>query len=198
MRATINNKGGGKMKSWLAVVSLGVVAGLGGSAVADDDHGRHDSQKRVFRTSLSGYSEVPSSLSTTANGQFYALVHPSGTGFTYWLTYSGFVTDVAQAHIHFGQHHTNGGISVWLCQGTVRVPATLPSHVRDETPNCQNGATTMPITATITADDVVGPAGQGIALEEFAELLAAMRAGVAYANVHSAAFPGGEIRGQVR
>ena len=53
--------------------------------------------------------------------------------------------------------------------------------------------------------DVVGPAGQGISRCEFAELLAAIRAGAAYANVHSGAaagppvvgFPGGEIRGQI-
>jgi CHRD domain-containing protein len=32
---------------------------------------------------------------------------------------------------------------------------------------------------------------------EFAELLAAIRAGYVYANVHSALFPGGEIRGQL-
>jgi len=33
---------------------------------------------------------------------------------------------------------------------------------------------------------------------EFAEVLAAIRNGVAYANVHSAKFAGGEIRGQLR
>jgi len=44
---------------------------------------------------------------------------------------------------------------------------------------------------------VIGPAGQGIAAGEFAELLAAIRAGKTYANVHSAKFPGGEIRAQL-
>jgi hypothetical protein len=44
---------------------------------------------------------------------------------------------------------------------------------------------------------VIGPAGQGIAAGEFSELVDALRAGRAYANVHSSKFPGGEIRGQI-
>jgi len=32
---------------------------------------------------------------------------------------------------------------------------------------------------------------------EFDEFIAAMRAGVTYANVHTSQFPGGEIRGQI-
>jgi hypothetical protein len=43
-----------------------------------------------------------------------------------------------------------------------------------------------------------GIVGQGIAPGEFEELLAAIRAGVAYANVHTSTFPGGELRGQLR
>jgi CHRD domain-containing protein len=53
------------------------------------------------------------------------------------------------------------------------------------------------VTGTIRPSDVVGPTGQGIAAGEFEELVAAIRAGRAYANVHSAKFPGGEIRGQI-
>jgi hypothetical protein len=53
------------------------------------------------------------------------------------------------------------------------------------------------VNGTLTPADVIGPAGQGISSEEFAELLRAIRAGATYANVHSTSFVGGEIRGQV-
>ena len=41
-------------------------------------------------------------------------------------------------------------------------------------------------------------AGQGIAAGEINELIAAMKAGFTYANVHTATHGGGEIRGQIR
>ena len=48
----------------------------------------------------------------------------------------------------------------------------------------------------------VRPAGQGVAptagtVDEFDELVAPLRDGVTYANVHSSKFPGGAIRGQI-
>jgi hypothetical protein len=198
-------------KNWVTAVSLAVALGFGASAVADDDH-NHNRQKRVFRAKLVGLSEVPS-VSTQARGDFYAVVNAQGTAFTYWLSYSGLEFDASQSHIHFGQHHTNGGISVWLCQGTVPAPASVAA----QTPTCAPRSTTAPITATIDASDVIGPGGQGISANEFAALLAALRGGAAYANVHSGVagtpgnpnamppvpptptvgFPGGEIRGQI-
>ena len=51
---------------------------------------------------------------------------------------------------------------------------------------------------TVASDNVIGPAGQGIAAGEFDEMIRAIRSGATYVNVHSNAFPGGELRGQVR
>jgi hypothetical protein len=53
------------------------------------------------------------------------------------------------------------------------------------------------VTSTVTALNLIGPAGQGVSAGEFAEALAAIRHRFAYANVHSAKIPGGEIRGQI-
>jgi hypothetical protein len=52
------------------------------------------------------------------------------------------------------------------------------------------------VTGTIDAPDIL--AIQGIAAGDMAAALRAIRAGVTYANVHNAGFPGGEIRGQIR
>jgi hypothetical protein len=82
----------------------------------------------------------------------------------------------------------NGGIMVFLCSnlgnGPVGTAACPPSGS---------------VSGTITAANVVGAASaQGIAAGEFAEVVKAIRHGVAYANVHSTLYPGGEIRGQLR
>ena len=92
-----------------------------------------------------------------------------------------------QAHIHVGQAGANGGVSVFLCQTTFN---TDPTGLA---PTCPQSGT---VTGVLGVANVVGPAGQGVAAGELAELIAAIRAGVAYPNVHSTKFPGGEIRGQ--
>ena len=145
-----------------------------------------------FDGSLSGYEETPSTLSTPAIGSFDARLSKDGTTITYELSYSGLEGTVTQAHVHFGQRALTGGISFWLCQ-TAGTPA--PAAVAAVTPVCPAPGGT--VTDEITAAEVIGPAGQGIAPGELAEIVAAMRAGYAYANVHTSTRPSGEIRAQL-
>jgi hypothetical protein len=150
-----------------------------------------DDMSNVAAKRMISYLEVPSVSVLTASGSFEAAIRGSGTSaaIDYRLTYSGLSSTVSQAHIHFAQVGVNGGISAWLCEGTSASPSAT-------TPTCPpaSGGT---VTGTITDDEVIGPVGQGIAATEIDELIAAMRAGFAYANVHTANFGNGEIRGQI-
>ncbi len=47
------------------------------------------------------------------------------------------------------------------------------------------------------AADVIGPGAQGVTAGQFEKVLDAIRAGAAYANVHTTTYPSGEIRGQI-
>lgn len=140
------------------------------------------------RVELTGRQEVPA-VSTAARGELRATIYNDDSAMTYELSYSGLEGSALQAHIHLGQHSVNGGIAVWLCSNLASPPT--PAGVQA----CPLQAGT--ITGTITAANVVGPAGQGLAAGEFAELLAALRAGLTYVNVHSSLVPGGEIRSQI-
>jgi len=145
---------------------------------------------RSFRATLTGYEEVPS-VSTAASGEFRAQLSADGMTLSYELTYAN-IQNAMFAHIHFGQMSVNGGVSAFLCGG-------------GDKPACPPGGGT--VTGTIDAADVIGPTGQGISPGEFEELVAAMRAGFTYANVHTVMagapagpgnLPGGEIRGHIK
>ena len=53
------------------------------------------------------------------------------------------------------------------------------------------------VSGTITAADVVGPTAQGFVAGDITPVIAALRAGFTYANMHTTKFPVGEIRGQI-
>lgn len=146
-------------------------------------------QAEKLKVTLSGYEEVPNSLSSAGAAAFEAQIRNERTGprIEWALSYNdGFATPVEQAHIHFGQRHTNGGISIFLCSNLGNGPAgTQP---------CPPGPAT--VSGEAAAGDVIGPAGQLIAPGEIEEIIAAIRRGVAYVNIHTVQFPGGEVRGQ--
>jgi hypothetical protein len=171
-----------------------VVSHAGGGALqwpfSQESQGSLLSQlfSRVLSTELTGFEEPPA-VSSTGEGEFSAQISSDGSAIEYELSYRSLEGTVTQAHIHLGQKGVNGGIAVWLC-GTEAIPGPAG------TPRCPTPSGT--VSGTITADKVVGPAGQGLAPGEFAELLRALRAGVTYANVHSTRNPGGEVRGQIK
>jgi CHRD domain len=170
----------GHVRMKLAAATAAAAAlGVGGVAIAGGGG-------EPFGGTLTGYEEVPA-ISTGASGRFDAVVrvHPGKISWT--LSYSGLTGSVTQAHIHFAQRAVNGGVAVFLCSNLPSAPA--------RTQRCPAAPAT--IKGVATAEDVVGPADQGIAPGEFDELVAAMRAGLTYANVHSATFPNGEIRAQL-
>jgi CHRD domain len=180
----------GMTRVTLRVVAVGAaIALLGVASYAFADGGFSRSNVHLI-----GYQEVPA-VSTVASGKFKATIR--GDRIDWSLRYEDLEGDVQQAHIHFGQLSVNGGISVFLCtnlgngptgtqgaQACPPDPATVSGTIQaaDVSPN-------IPATAAART--------QGIGTGEFNELVAAIRAGATYANVHTTTWPGGEIRAQL-
>lgn len=141
-----------------------------------------------LKAELEGFNEVPLALSSPGGGHFKMKINPGGTSVSWELSYGDLGSTVTQAHIHFGSVSQAGGISVFLCSNLGNGPAGTQA--------CPAQPAT--ISGTFSSTDVIGPAAQGIAAGEFDELIDAIRAGFAYANVHTTNFPGGEIRGQIK
>ena len=139
---------------------------------------------------LTGYEELPS-VSTTGTGEFTATIPPDGDVIQYTETYSGLQGTVTQSHIHVGQLGVNGSIVIFLCQTKTNPD---PTGLAPECP--EQGSVSGEIT---TANVIAGSmAPQQLAAGDLAAVLTAIRAGAAYANVHTDVSPGGEIRGQIR
>jgi hypothetical protein len=166
---------------YAGLVAVGALAVAGGSTILADD-GR--SGPNSVRARLTGSEENPP-IATAASGTFTAQIDDENETITFVLTYAGIEGGTTSAaHIHFAPRRVNGGVSAFLCGGGSK-PACPPL-----------GGT---VTGVITAADVIGPVGQGIDPGEFDQLVAAIRAGLTYVNVHSTPrFPNGEIRGQIR
>jgi len=169
------------MKSRLILISavagaVAVSAGLGIHAYAN--RGNPD-----LRASLRGLNEVPPTTSQ-ASASLRASLDETAQTITFTIDYQNLTANPAVAHIHFGPTKVNGGVMVFFCGGGGQAPCPA--------------ATSGTITGTITAASVVGPAGQGIAVGDFADVVRAIRTGNSYANIHTATFPGGEVRGLVR
>jgi hypothetical protein len=133
-----------------------------------------------FGTHATGAEEVPANTSR-AQGQVRFTLGADGETLHYRLIVAN-IENVTQAHIHRAAAGANGGIVVWL------YPSGPPSQL---IPGRTQGVLAE---GTLTNASVIGTlAGTGLD-----GLLAEIRAGNAYVNVHTSQFPPGEIRGQLR
>jgi hypothetical protein len=179
-----------KLRLWVvaAVVLGGLAAGSYAVAGALDKPLKPPKvpDSTQFTAHLNGFQETSatlSSISTAAFGDFNAeLVEPQKLHYVF--RYSGLEGGNSLfAHVHFGQRANAGGVSFFLCGGSTKPTA------------CPNGS--GEVEGDVVPADVIGPTGQGIAPGQFDEIIRAMRAGYAYANIHTQTYPSGEIRGQI-
>ena len=129
----------------------------------------------VYVVPLSGDNEVPP-VDTDAAGVASIEVNEEETALQYSLTVSA-IDSVVAAHIHLGGPDENGPVVAFLFDG----PATSVQ------------AASAIAEGTITRDDLINE----LEGEPFQALVDAMESGNAYVNVHTAANPAGEIRGQI-
>ena len=134
----------------------------------------------TFGAELSGYSETPA-LNSTGSGHVTLTIASHAISFT--LSYAGLSGNPLAAHVHVGQPGVAGGVSFFFCGGGGK-------------PACP-AATSGTLTGTVAAADILGPTAQGFLAGDLDAVVAAIQHDVTYANMHTAKFPAGEIRGDL-
>ncbi len=163
----MNTRKGFRWGSVIAVLALLLLVAMPAGAQAQNHFRAHLSQEYPDRDTL-------------AQGQTIFRLSSDGTEIYYKLIVAN-LHDTTMAHIHLGSPADTGPVIVWL------YPETAPAQL---IPGRFSGVLAE---GTFTADDFVGQFA-GWTMED---LLAAMRAGNTYVNVHTLTFPPGEIAGSI-
>ena len=147
-----------------------------------------------LQTHLSGDNEVPA-RETLAQGNAKFQLSKDGLTMEYKVMATN-IDNAFMAHIHLAPAGSNGGIVVWLRPTT---PNGVPA------PETQTRHTGVFAEGSFTSANFVG----AMAGKTMDDLVAQIRAGNAYVNVHTrnlaipatqleaGNFPGGEVRGQI-
>ncbi len=135
-----------------------------------------DGSSTKFVATMNGASEVPA-VTTTATGN--ATFTVAGTTVNYTITATGLTGNAVASHIHFGAAGVSGPI-------VLPFPASAIS-------NGPSGSAT--VSGSFTSANVTPQPGAPI--NNLDDLIAQMKAGNTYANIHTAAHLAGEIRGQI-
>jgi hypothetical protein len=156
------------MRGSVWLAAVGLAFGLYAGGCNDPTKGQ-----TIFQAQLMGANEVPPRTSSGSGAAGFTL---DGNTVHFSVEVEG-MNDIVACHIHVGPVGASGPVRVPLCSAS--------------TPGVANGGVVngVLVQGTFTASDVIAIS--------FDDLLAAMRNGNAYVNVHTKVYPAGEIRGQV-
>lgn len=126
-----------------------------------------------YEAKLSGANEVPA-VTTTATGTFTATLDEAA-GTVAWTLSVPAITNATAAHLHAGAAGVNGGVVLPLFAAPTGSPAS-----------------SINVSGTAKAADLSGALAGNLP-----GFITALKAGGLYANVHTSANAGGEIRAQV-
>jgi len=155
-----------------------------------------NAQDTTFKANLTAKDEVPP-VDSSASGQATFQLSSDRKSLMYTLSVSN-VEDVTMAHIHIGTPGEAGKPVATLyptkmtsSKDEKQGEMVAEQHNVRETKHKTNGVIAK---GTIRASDLVGPfTGKTIT-----DLVAQIRAGKTYVNVHTKEHPDGEIRGTIR
>lgn len=138
--------------------------------------------QRNFTAHLSGGNEIPA-VDSQGQGQALFQLNKDGDAMSFKLIAAN-IEGVTQAHIHCGSADVNGPVVVFL----------FGFDAAGVDPNgILSSGTITPADVIPRPDSEACPGG----LADFDELIAKMRSGDAYVNIHTIANPPGGIRGQL-
>ncbi|HSE51815.1 MAG TPA: CHRD domain-containing protein [Gemmatimonadales bacterium] len=146
---------------------------LVGAVACDDDDETGPDLETNFTATLTGAAERPTPVTTNATGTATVTINDANSTITFSVSVSNLLSPT-MAHIHVGTTSEAGPIALGLL-------ATAPPA---------GVFTGVLASGTLAGSAVVGG-------ETFATLVAKIRSGNAYINVHTPVNPGGEIRGQL-
>jgi hypothetical protein len=160
------------------LISLFSIAGTASAAPGNKggstDRNPHDG--RTFVTRMVGAQETPP-VTTDAHGEAVFRFSRDGLSIHYKIVATDIIS-VTAGHVHSGTLGVAGPVVLPLV-------STSACTVHGDKIRCEG---------TATAANLTGP----LAGHPLSDLEALMEQGHAYANVHTTAHPGGEIRGQIR
>jgi hypothetical protein len=154
--------------------------------------GGDDDDTEQLSANLTGTQEVPPNTSAAA-GTATLNINEDRTQIDFTLNVSTTLQDIREAHIHISPPGVNGPIVLDFCTtNLVTPPAGVPLP-----PPCPPAPFTLSGTLTEANLRPITDAIRAVGVNNFADAVTQILNGNAYANVHTTAFRGGEIRGQL-